>query len=91
MTLPERLRSVMTDDIVELATLFESQGHELYLVGGSVRDALLGREINDLDLTTDAPPEQIERIVQACRERGVVTLVEHSARSASSGTRSCTR
>jgi poly(A) polymerase len=62
MTLPERLRSVMTDDIVELATLFESQGHELYLVGGSVRDALLGRDINDLDLTTDAPPEQIERI-----------------------------
>ena len=43
----------------ELASRFRAAGHELYLVGGSVRDALLGRHSNDLDFTTDARPEQI--------------------------------
>ena len=43
----------------ELAARFRAAGHELYLVGGSVRDALLGRHSNDLDFTTDARPEQI--------------------------------
>ncbi|HJP75435.1 MAG TPA: CCA tRNA nucleotidyltransferase [Pseudonocardiaceae bacterium] len=43
----------------ELAARFRTAGHELYLVGGSVRDALLGRHSNDLDFTTDARPEQI--------------------------------
>ncbi|HEY4024512.1 MAG TPA: CCA tRNA nucleotidyltransferase [Pseudonocardiaceae bacterium] len=43
----------------ELASRFRAAGHELYLVGGSVRDALLARHSNDLDFTTDARPEQI--------------------------------
>ena len=43
----------------ELAERFSTAGHELYLVGGSVRDALLNRHSNDLDFTTDARPEQI--------------------------------
>ncbi len=43
----------------ELAERFRTAGHELYLVGGSVRDALLARHSNDLDFTTDARPEQI--------------------------------
>ena len=47
----------------ELGRLFADAGHELYLVGGSVRDALLGRLGTDLDFTTDARPEQIQRTV----------------------------
>jgi poly(A) polymerase len=43
----------------ELADRFRGAGHELYLVGGSVRDALLRRGGNDLDFTTDARPAQI--------------------------------
>ena len=62
MSFPDRLQSVLTDEIVDLARRFEDEGHHLYLVGGSVRDALLGRPINDLDLTTDARPDAIERI-----------------------------
>ena len=43
--------------------LFAEAGHELYLVGGSVRDALLGRLGNDLDFTTDARPQRIQQIL----------------------------
>ena len=43
----------------ELAARFAAAGHRLYLVGGSVRDALLGREQTDLDFTTDAHPPAV--------------------------------
>ncbi|MDR3106633.1 MAG: HDIG domain-containing protein, partial [Bifidobacteriaceae bacterium] len=42
----------------ELATVFAAAGAELALVGGPVRDLLLGRGIEDLDLATDAEPDQ---------------------------------
>jgi poly(A) polymerase len=48
----------------ELAQLFAKAGHRLYLVGGSVRDALLGRVSSDLDFTTDARPERVLEIVR---------------------------
>ncbi len=60
--IPERIATILSDHVLELATLFAAEGHELYLVGGSVRDALLGRDGDDLDFTTDARPEDIERI-----------------------------
>jgi poly(A) polymerase len=63
--IPDRIRTVMSPDIIELAALFAAEGHELYLVGGSVRDALLGRDGDDLDFTTDARPDDIERIGEA--------------------------
>ena len=54
---------------MQIAGRFAEAGHDLYLVGGIVRDALLGRSGpgtesgNDLDYTTDARPEEIEEIV----------------------------
>src|SRR5678815_206258 len=42
----------------ELAGLLARRGHDTALVGGPVRDAFLGRPHGDLDLTTDARPEQ---------------------------------
>ena len=48
----------------ELGGLFADAGHELYLVGGSVRDALLGRPLTDLDFTTDARPERVQQVVR---------------------------
>ncbi|MEU8104128.1 CCA tRNA nucleotidyltransferase [Nonomuraea muscovyensis] len=48
----------------ELGRLFADQGHELALVGGPVRDILLGRVGNDLDLTTDARPERVLELVR---------------------------
>src|SRR5260370_1171505 len=46
----------------ELGRLFAAHGHELALVGGSVRDVFLARKSEDLDLTTDAPPERVMEI-----------------------------
>jgi poly(A) polymerase len=50
----------------ELGAAFDAAGHELYLVGGSVRDSVLNRltGLGDLDFTTDARPEQIQHIVR---------------------------
>ncbi|OBG12480.1 CCA tRNA nucleotidyltransferase [Mycolicibacterium celeriflavum] len=48
----------------DLGRLFADAGHELYLVGGSVRDALLGRLLTDLDFTTDARPEQMQKFLR---------------------------
>ncbi|OBJ55128.1 CCA tRNA nucleotidyltransferase [Mycobacterium sp. 1423905.2] len=48
----------------ELGAAFDAAGQQLYLVGGSVRDALLGRLSPDLDFTTDARPEQIQKILR---------------------------
>ncbi|MCA6093952.1 CCA tRNA nucleotidyltransferase [Streptomyces sp. SCA3-4] len=48
----------------DLARRFKDAGFTLALVGGSVRDALLGRLGNDLDFTTDARPEDVLKIVR---------------------------
>ena len=48
----------------ELGRRFAAAGHELALVGGPVRDMFLGRTSPDLDLTTDAPPELVTKIVE---------------------------
>lgn len=66
---PDQSRSIgallaETPSIARLGAQFTAAGHSLHLVGGSVRDALLGRLGNDLDFTTDARPEQIESIVR---------------------------
>lgn len=51
--------------IDELGARFAEAGHELALVGGPVRDAMLGRRSNDLDFATSARPDDTERILRA--------------------------
>ena len=48
----------------ELADRFAAAGYDLALVGGSVRDLVLGRRSGDLDFATDARPDAIEAILQ---------------------------
>jgi len=62
---PERLQPVL-DEVRPLAERFGAAGARIYLVGGSVRDLLLGRDSTeiDFDLTTDARPDDIEAIVR---------------------------
>jgi len=49
---------------IELGELFAAAGYELALVGGTVRDLLLGRPSADLDFATSARPEQTEALLQ---------------------------
>ena len=49
----------------KLAAAFKAAGFKLALVGGPVRDAILGRLGNDLDFTTDAKPAQSKKILEA--------------------------
>lgn len=70
----DRLSQVQANAVAELVraapvvnTLgqrFAEAGHRLYLVGGSVRDALLGHLGHDLDFTTDARPDAVEALLR---------------------------
>jgi poly(A) polymerase len=51
--------------IRRLAAAFVAAGYRLYLVGGSVRDRILGRPTGDLDFTTDAAPDATKAILAA--------------------------
>lgn len=50
-------------DIQHIQQIFKKNGYILYLVGGSVRDALLNNKIKDYDLVTDAVPDKVEEIM----------------------------
>ncbi|MDT5045686.1 MAG: poly(A) polymerase, partial [Mycobacterium sp.] len=52
------------DVLRELGALFAGAGHQLYLVGGSVRDAVLQRLSADLDFATDARPDQLQKLLR---------------------------
>lgn len=61
----QTLRAIADKSSVKkLTEAFQTAGYELALVGGPVRDAFLGREVSDLDLTTNALPEEIEALVK---------------------------
>ncbi len=56
-----------------LIAAFAARGHELWLVGGSLRDRLLGGQGHDADYATDALPDEVEAIAHALRT-GVVSV-----------------
>ena len=63
---PERLAPIL-DAVRPLAGRFDAAGHRIYLVGGIVRDLVLGRALSentDIDLTTDARPEVTAALVR---------------------------
>jgi poly(A) polymerase len=62
--IPERLQPIL-EQVTPLAERFDAAGHRIYLVGGIVRDLVLGRPTDraDLDLTTDARPEGTKAIL----------------------------
>ncbi|BBY85886.1 tRNA adenylyltransferase [Mycolicibacterium tokaiense] len=71
------------DVLCALGAAFDAAGRQLYLVGGPVRDALLGRlpqpgdgVAYDLDLTTDAPPADIQKILRPWADAVWTTGIE---------------
>jgi len=58
----------LSDVLDPLGAKFAAAGFQLYLVGGSVRDAVLGRLTNDLDFTTDARPQDVQELLRGWAE-----------------------
>lgn len=60
-----------------------SHGYEAFIVGGCVRDAVLGRIPGDWDITTSAKPEQVKEIfgktVDTGLKHGTVTIIKHGS------------
>jgi poly(A) polymerase len=69
--IPRAEHPISRDDISEhaLKVLYRlhNSGYQAYLVGGCVRDILLGKEPKDFDVTTNATPEQIKELFRNCR------------------------
>lgn len=57
----------LTPDLSAFAEALVANGHDALLVGGAVRDALLGRPTGDLDVVTNATPEEVRTLADAAR------------------------
>jgi len=60
-------RSNIWDNAVKVLYRLHRSGFQAHLVGGSVRDMLLGREPKDYDVATDATPEEVREVFRNCR------------------------
>jgi len=67
------------DEVLLVLNKIISKGYEAYLVGGAVRDIILGNEIYDYDITTNARPEEVislfDTVIETGIKHGTVTIV----------------
>ncbi len=61
----------------QILTLLEEAGFKAYVVGGCVRNALLGQPVRDVDIATDARPEQGTEVLSAAGIKVVPTGIDH--------------
>ena len=59
-----KLKISIPKNIVKLQKMFKKSGFKLYVVGGAVRDAILGKTPHDFDLATDAKPDEVLKIAK---------------------------
>ncbi|HOP40497.1 MAG TPA: poly(A) polymerase, partial [Geobacteraceae bacterium] len=60
-------RSLISPNVLKVLYRLKQNGHVAYLVGGGVRDLILGREPKDFDVATDATPGRIKKLFRNCR------------------------
>lgn len=60
-------RQLISENALKVLNRLNKQGYEAYLVGGCVRDLLLGQTPKDFDVTTNATPEQVQKVFRNCR------------------------
>ena len=71
MTFPAQLP--IPTEVLKIATKLEAAGFETWCVGGAIRDNLLGMQNHDFDLTTAAPPQEVQKLFK----RTVPVGIEH--------------
>ncbi|NUF49249.1 polynucleotide adenylyltransferase PcnB [Gilliamella sp. ESL0250] len=60
-------RKEISENALKVLHRLNKQGYEAYLVGGCIRDLILGKTPKDFDITTNATPEQVQKIFRNCR------------------------
>ena len=64
------LKLKIPNDVIKIHKAFKKNGKKLYVVGGAVRDAILGKSPKDFDVATDAKPDEVEKIA---KDNGIPT------------------
>jgi poly(A) polymerase len=68
---------IEADHVQQVLEMLEAGGHQGLLVGGCVRNALLGQAVSDIDISTDARPERVLELASAAGLRAVPTGIDH--------------
>ena len=71
------VQKILIPQLWDLRAAFRAQGFDLKLVGGCVRDHILGLTPKDVDLHTDATPEECAAIYQSAGVRHELTGLQH--------------
>lgn len=74
-----RLPQPLMDDpaLIRVLDALEAEGDRAFLVGGAVRNALLGEPVEDIDIATDAAPDRVQALAQKAGLRAVPTGIDH--------------
>jgi tRNA nucleotidyltransferase (CCA-adding enzyme) len=73
----EAFRQIMTPELMKLGKTFNSEGYSIRVVGGAVRDLAMKRYPKDIDLATDATPDQMEKLFKDNNIRYKPTGIQH--------------
>lgn len=76
MTQRVKFNMQLPEDIIRIKDIFKTNDFQLFVVGGAVRDAVLGKDPKDFDLATNANPDQVEQMMQ---DAGLNTLATGKA------------
>jgi len=71
------LRKDIDPVLKEIASFFNNDGKDIYLVGGAVRDMLRGQKIHDWDLATNALPDEVTGIIKRAGGKVIPTGIKH--------------
>jgi len=69
--------SIISPDVKELGSIFARNNFEIRVVGGAVRDVALGKSPKDIDLATDATPQEMQKMFDRAMIKHIPTGIEH--------------
>tara|TARA_R110002074_G_scaffold185040_1_gene350423 strand:+ start:342 stop:1499 length:1158 start_codon:yes stop_codon:yes gene_type:complete len=76
------IKNVLSPGIIQLDKVFKSSNYEMRIVGGAVRDLALKKAPKDIDLATDATPQQMQKMLDKAMIKHIPTGIEHGTLTA---------